>query len=103
MFRNILFPTDFTPHARSALKYAAAFARAGHGRVILFNVQPAHVPPNLMTLPERVLEDQENNWLLELPSQVRPRRPEPQFDVLEVEPVIAEGDPASEIARAVRD
>src|SRR5207302_772540 len=32
-FRNILFPTDFTPHARSALKYAAAFAREGRGRL----------------------------------------------------------------------
>jgi rhodanese-related sulfurtransferase len=35
-FRNILFPTDFTPHARAALKYAAAFARSGGGRVVLF-------------------------------------------------------------------
>ena len=64
-FRNILFPTDFTPHARSALKYAAAFAREGRGRVILFSVQTGAVPPNLMTLPERVLQEQETNWLLQ--------------------------------------
>jgi nucleotide-binding universal stress UspA family protein len=102
-FRNILFPTDFTPHARSALKYAAAFARAGHGRVILFNVQPAHVPPNLMTLPERVLEDTENSWLLQLRKQVHALLADPLFDGLEVEPVIVEGEPAAEIARAVRD
>src|ERR1041384_4264385 len=103
MFRNILFPTDFTPHARSALKYAAAFARAGQGRVILFNVQPAHVPPNLMTLPERVLEDQKNNWLLQWRRQLHTLLIDPLFDGLEVEPVIVEGEPAHEIANAVRD
>ena len=103
MFRNILFPTDFTPHARSALKYAAAFARAEHGRVILFSVQPAHVPPNLMTLPERILEDQENNWLLQLRRQIHSVLADALLDGLEVEPVIVEGEPATEIARAARD
>ena len=53
-FKNILFPTDFTPHARAALKYAAAFAREGQGRVVLFSVQEGSVPANLLTLPERV-------------------------------------------------
>jgi len=40
-FRNILFPTDFSPSAQAALKYAAAFARHGGGRVLLFSVQDA--------------------------------------------------------------
>jgi hypothetical protein len=70
LFRNILFPTDFTTHARSALKYAAAFARNGSGRVVLFSVQTGRVPPNLMTLPERILQDQENHWLLQLQREV---------------------------------
>ena len=43
-FRNILFPTDFSAHAHAALKYAAAFARDGRGRVLLLNVQDAKVP-----------------------------------------------------------
>src|SRR5215471_6445347 len=103
LFRNILFPTDFTPHARSALKYAAAFARAGHGRVVLFSVQTGNVPANLMTLPERVLQEQENHWLLQLHRQVRELLTDPMFDGLEVEPVIVEGEPAHEIARAVCD
>ena len=102
-FRNILFPTDFTPHARSALKYAAAFARNGRGRVVLFSVQTAKVPANLMTLPERVLEDQDTEWLRQLRSQVRELLTDPLFDGLEVEPVIVEGEPAHEIATAVRD
>ena len=101
-FRNILFPTDFTPHARSALKYAAAFARAGQGRVILFSVQTGKVPPNLMTLPERLLHEQENQWLLQLQREVRELLNDPLLAGLEVEPVIVEGEPATEIAKAVQ-
>jgi nucleotide-binding universal stress UspA family protein len=102
-FRNILFPTDFTTHARAALKYAAAFARSGGGRVVLFSVQSATVPPNLLTLPERIFKEQENRWLLQLRAEVRDLLADPLFDGLEVEPVIVEGEPAPQIARAVRD
>ena len=103
MFRNILFPTDFTPHTRSALKYAAAFARHGHGRVVLFSVQPGSVPANLMTLPKRVFEEQDAIWLLQLRAQVSELLTDPLFDGLEVEPLIVEGEPAPEIAKAARD
>src|SRR5438477_7310383 len=102
-FRNILFPTDFTTHARSALKYAAAFAREGRGRVVLFSVQTAKVPANLMTLPERILESQDSKWLAQLRAQVKDLLVDSLFDGLEVEPVIVEGEPAHEIAKAVRD
>lgn len=102
-FRNILFPTDFTAHARAALKYAAAFARSGGGRIILFSVQSAKVPENLLTLPERIFQEQENNWLLQLRAQVRELLADPLVEGIEVEPVIVEGDPAPEIARAVRE
>ena len=102
-FRNILFPTDFTPHARAALKYAAAFARSGGGRVVLFSVQSGSVPANLLTLPERVFTDQENPWLLQLRTEVGNLLADPLFDGLEVEPVIVEGEPAPEIAKAVRE
>ena len=103
LFKNILFPTDFSPHARSALKYAAAFARAAHGRVVLFSVQTGPVPANLMTLPEHVFEDQDSKWLLELRREVKSLLTDPMFAGLEVEPVIVEGEPAPEIAKAVRD
>jgi nucleotide-binding universal stress UspA family protein len=102
LFRSILFPTDFTPHARSALKYAAAFARVNHGRVVLFSVQTGSVPANLMTLPERVLQEQENYWLLQLHREVKELLSDQLFRGLEVEPVIVEGEPATEIAKAVR-
>ena len=103
LFKNILFPTDFSPHARSALKYAAAFARAAHGRVILFSVQTGPVPANLMTLPEHVFEDQDSKWLLDLRREVKSLLTDPMLSGLEVEPVIVEGEPAPEIARAVRE
>jgi nucleotide-binding universal stress UspA family protein len=102
-FRNILFPTDFTPHARAALKYASAFARSGGGRVVLFSVQNAPVPLNLLTLPEPVLEEQENQWLLQLRDEVKDLLADHLFAGLEVEPVIVAGEPAPEIARAVRE
>jgi len=102
-FKNILFPTDFSPHARSALKYAAAFARAGNGRVILFSVQTGKVPANLMTLPKHIFEDQDSKWLIDLRREVKSLLTDPMFSGLEVEPVIVEGEPAHEIAKAVRD
>lgn len=102
-FRNILFPTDFTPHARAALKYAAVLARSGGGRVVLFSVQSASVPANLFTLPEHIIEEEDNKWLIQVRSAVRSLLADPLFDGLEVEPVIVEGEPASEIARAVRE
>ncbi|HEX8000366.1 MAG TPA: universal stress protein [Pyrinomonadaceae bacterium] len=102
-FRNILFPTDFTPHARAALKYAAAFAHEGGGRIVLFSVQSGSVPANLLTLPERVLEEPDQRWLQQLRVEVRNLLEDPMFDGLEVEPVIIEGEPAPEIARAVRE
>ncbi|HUQ34191.1 MAG TPA: universal stress protein [Pyrinomonadaceae bacterium] len=102
-FRNILFPTDFTMHARAALKYAAGFAREGQGRVVLFSVQEGSVPANLLTLPERVFDETENNWLRQLRAQVKELLADHLLDGLEVDPFIIEGEPAPEIARAVRD
>ena len=87
-FRNILLPTDFTAHARAALKYAAAFAHSGGGRVILFSVQSAKVPANLLTLPERIFEEQDNKWLLQVRAEVLSLLADPLFNGLEVEPVI---------------
>ena len=102
-YRNILFPTDFTLHARAALKYAAAFAREGGGRVVLFSVQEGSVPANLLTLPERAFEEADKRWLQQLRADVKELLADHLLDGLEVEPVIIEGEPAPEIARAVRD
>ena len=102
-FRNILFPTDFSLHAHAALKYAAAFAREGRGRVVLLNVQDAKVPANLVTLPEYVFDDESNKWLLDLRSQVKTLLGDPLLHGVDAEAVLADGDPANEIARAAVD
>lgn len=103
-FKNILYPTDFSLHARAALKYAAAFARDSGGRVVLLSVQSGTVPANLLTLPERVFEEQsDKKWLQQLRADVRDVLGDPMLDGIEVDPVITEGEPPEEIARAVRD
>jgi nucleotide-binding universal stress UspA family protein len=81
-FRNILFPTDFTAHAHAGLKYAAAFARHGHGRVFLFNVQDGKVPLN---------------------EQMKDLVSDPLLNGIDSEPVFVEGEPRVEIARAAID
>jgi nucleotide-binding universal stress UspA family protein len=103
LFRNILFPTDFTPHARSALKYAAAFARHRSGRVVLLSVQTAQPPANLMTIPAALLDAEDTHWLGQLRAQVKDLLTDPLLEGLEVEPVIVAGEPAHEIANAVGD
>src|SRR5687768_10543923 len=102
-FRNILFPTDFSPHAHAGLKYAAAFAREGRGRVVLLSVQDGKVPANLLTLPEYVFQEHENNWLSQLRSQVKELLADPLLYGVEAEPVLLEGEPATQIAQAAID
>ena len=83
-FRNILFPTDFSAHAYAALKYAAAFARHGNGQVFLFSVQDAKLAANLQSQVKELLSD-------------------PLLNGVDVNPVLVEGEPATEIARAAID
>jgi nucleotide-binding universal stress UspA family protein len=102
-FRNILFPTDFTAHARAALKYAAAFAQSGGGRIVLFSVQNSSVPSDFLSLPESALVSSDQRWLSDLRINLKELLADDLFEGLEVEPVIVSGEPATEIARAVRD
>ncbi len=100
-FRNILFPTDFTQHARAALKYAAAFAHSGGGRIVLFSVQNVNVPADLLLLPTSDLAEPEKPWLEQLRTEVQDLLNDPLLEGIEVEPVIVAGEPAQEIAKAV--
>jgi nucleotide-binding universal stress UspA family protein len=83
-FRNILFPTDFSTNAHAALKYAAAFARHGGGRVVLFSVPDPKTAANLQ-------------------SQVADLRSDSLLRDLDIETALVEGEPASEIAQAAID
>lgn len=102
-FRNILFPTDFSPNARTALKYAAAFARHDRGRVVILNVQTSKVPTDLLQLPEEVFEEPDRQWLLQVRTETRQLLSDPLLEDVDVESAFAEGEPAVEIARAALD
>src|ERR1043166_5582918 len=83
-FRNILFPTDFSANAQAALKYAAAFARHGHGRVLLFSVQDSKTSADLQ-------------------AQVNQLRSDPLLNAVDTEPIFVEGEPAGQIAQGAVD
>jgi nucleotide-binding universal stress UspA family protein len=83
-FRNILFPTDFSAHAHEALKYAAAFARHGGGRVLLVTAQEAKSSANVQTQISELLSD-------------------PLLNGVETESILVEGEPATEIAQCAVD
>jgi len=102
-FRNILFPTDFSQNARTALKYAVAFARNDDGRVVVLNVQTSRVPTDLLNLPDEVFEEQDRQWLLQVRSEARELLRDPLLENVDVESAFAEGEPAAEIARAALD
>lgn len=78
-FRNILFAADFSANAQAALKYAAAFARHGQGRVVLFAVQ-----------------DGKQSQLDELAS-------DPLLTGIDLERCVVEGEPPREIAQGAID
>jgi len=83
-FRNILFPTDFSANAQAALKYAAAFARHGGGRVLLFSVQDAKTAADLQSQVNELLAD-------------------PLFSGVDTEQIFVEGEPAGQIAQGAVD
>ena len=57
------------------------------------------MPPNLLTLPSYVFEDQQNTWLQELRSRAQDWLADPLFSGVEVEPIFVNGEPPHEIAR----
>lgn len=71
-------------NAQAALKYAAAFARHGGGRVLLFSVQDAKTAA-------------------ELQSQVHELRSDPLLNAVDTETIFVEGEPAREIAQGAMD
>ena len=102
-FHNILFPTDFSTHSRCALKYAAAFARNGNGRVVILNAQDTAVPANLLALADDDLTKHDNLSLLQLKASAKQLLNDSLLEGLDVEPLVLEGEPAATIAEAAVD
>jgi len=102
-FRNILFPTDFSPNSRLALKYAAAFARSGEGRIVVLNVQSSKVPADLLTKPEGSFDGADSQLLNELRISAKDILRDPVLSKLEVDTLFAVGEPPEQIARTALD
>jgi len=96
-FRNILFATDFSPAAATALPYASAFARAYGSKIWAFHVAPPTVNP--MTDP--------SSWAV-LEKAAKAQREEDRrillnsFNGLKPEVLIEEGDLWSVLSAAIK-
>ncbi|HEX7294690.1 MAG TPA: universal stress protein [Pyrinomonadaceae bacterium] len=102
-FRNVLFPTDFSTHSRCALKYAAAFARNGNGRVVILNAQDTAVPAKLLALTDDELRNHDNQSLLQLKASAKQLLNDTLLEGLDVEALVLEGEPAATIAETAVD
>lgn len=102
-FKNILFPTDFSPLSRGMLKYAAAFARRHEARLYICNVQEASVPPQALRLSERALSEHGYEWLIAIRRELEELAGHSLVAGLDVHVLLAEGNPADEIVRLVAE
>ena len=103
--RSILLPTDFSECARRAVPVAAELARLLGARVICLHVVEPVVPavgwaPMAGTLPVADLGEEAGEPAREeLPAFTRGE----EFEGLDVEDLVAHGEPAAEIVRAARE
>jgi nucleotide-binding universal stress UspA family protein len=102
-FQNILFTTDFSANSKSALKYAAAFARQHNATLYIHNSQEASLPPNALKLPERTLADNNYEWLVPIKREMEHLAHSPLVKGLKVELLLTEGNPKDEIPRIIRE
>jgi len=102
-FRNILFPYNFSSNAHAALKYAAAFARDGRGRVILLNAQNAKVRSDILQAPQDLFESNEERWLLQLRNELKDLLADPILKGIDIDPYMVEGEPSAAIAQSTMD
>ncbi len=102
-FQNVLFTTDFSTNSKSALKYAAAFAREHNATLYIHNSQEASLPPNAIKLSERALADNNYEWLVTIKREMESLAHSPLVTGLKVELLLTEGSPKNEIPRVIRD
>lgn len=102
-FQNILFTTDFSANSKSALKYAAAFARQHNATLYIHNSQEASLPPNALKLSERTLADNNYEWLVPIKREMEQLAHSPLVKELKVELLLTEGNPKDEIPRVIRE
>ena len=103
--RSILVPTDFSQCARHAVPAAAEMARLLGARVLCLHVvepvvQPVGWTPLAEPLPAAEMGEQlEESAARDLPAFSRSE----EFEGLDVEDVVARGEPAAEIVRVAEE
>lgn len=103
--RSILLPTDFSECARRAVPFAAGLARLTGARVVCLHVIEPVMPavglsPTAEPLPVADYgEELEETATRELPSFCGGA----EFEGIEVEDVVARGEPAAEIVRVAAE
>jgi universal stress protein A len=103
--RSILVPTDFSECARHAVPVAAEFARLLGARVLCLHVvepvlQPIGWTPAAEPMPAPELGERlEENASRDLPAFSKSE----EFAGLEVEDVLAHGEPSAEIVRVAEE
>src|SRR5829696_2161737 len=103
--RSILLPTDFSECARHAVPVAAEFARLLGARVVCLHVvepvtEPVGWTPLAEPLPAAELGGQlEESAARDLPAFSKSE----EFEGLEVEDLLARGEPAAEIVRVAEE
>lgn len=103
---SILLPTDFSVCARHAVPVAAEFARLLGARVICLHVVEPVVQPAVGWTPlaEPLPSAEPGGQLEESAARDLPAfSKSEEFEGLEVEDVIARGEPAAEIVRAAEE
>jgi nucleotide-binding universal stress UspA family protein len=88
-FQHILIPTDFSGAAEAAVQQAMAFAAREQGQVFLLHVLPGMAVPGQEEQQQATAEQ----WLRDLAAQA----------AVPAQPLLAWGDPATEICRVARD
>ncbi len=102
---SILLPTDFSDCSRHAVPVAAEFARLLGARVICLHVvEPVVQPVGWTPLAEPLPSAELGGRLEETAARDLPAFSQSgEFEGLEVEDVIARGEPAAEIVRAAEE
>jgi len=103
--RSILLPTDFSECAEGALSYATDLARQAGARLICLHVVEPLVPPvGYGPITEPLPAIDVSGQLEEAAHRELPRLAQREECAgLEVEDLVAHGEPASEIVRAARE
>ncbi|HYV39595.1 MAG TPA: universal stress protein [Gemmataceae bacterium] len=103
MFRPkvILHPTDFSQHSQIAFLQSVELAQQFGARLVVLHVVETLGPENV-TFGEVATQLEPAGYQQRLLAEVRQIQPPPSANIV-VEHLLAEGDPAAEIARVARE